>query len=58
MSIKQCDIPHALQAADLIQEKNVDYQCLMPIAALSFHQQNLSIKRAKIYAQKDALLSI
>ena len=38
-------------------KKNVDYQCLMPIAALSFHQQNLSFLR-KFLGAKEGLLSI
>ena len=50
-------VNYALQGSVNFQEKHVDYQCLMPFAALSFDQHTKSLSKYQIEAQKDALLS-
>ena len=52
-------VNYALQGRVNLQEKYVDYQCLMPFAALSFDQHTKSLSKCQILgAERRSIIHI
>ncbi len=52
-------VNYALQGSVNFQEKYVDYQCLMPFAALSFDQHTKSLSKCQILgAERRSIIHI
>ena len=52
-------VNYALQGSVNLQEKHVDYQCLMPFAALSFDKHTKSLSKYQILgAERRSIIHI